>query len=241
MPAPARRAGARGSPRATCAPICFAAGATPGTGLPSCCTLARSPATKISRMPGHAEVAARRARARRGRSGTPSSAPSGEAARRRPTAPCARARALAAEARTPSASIALTGVPVTHFDAELAPAARALADSDSGNAASTRGPASTRSTCARARIDVAESRAACGARSPPACRRARRRSARRRRRRSSARPRARPVVARSARSNASSSAAADRQRVVERLQAGRVRAHSSWPKYECVAPVARTR
>ena len=146
MRGPACPAGARGSPRATCAPICFAAGATPGTGLPSCCTLARSPATKISGWPGTLRSrptgtrparsrgdAEQRAQRRGGDAGGPQ-----HRARRHERARPARNRVRIDRADRRARD---------DFDAELLQLpARALSDSDSGNEASTRGPASTRRT-----------------------------------------------------------------------------------------------
>ena len=65
--------------RATWRPICFAAGAMPGTGPAAPATLARSPATKISGCAGTLRSGATCTRPARS-SGAPSWRPSGEAA-----------------------------------------------------------------------------------------------------------------------------------------------------------------
>ena len=64
--------------RATCRPIWIAAGATPGTGLPSCSTAARSPTTNTSSWPGSVRSGRTRTRPARS-SGTPSAFGSGDA------------------------------------------------------------------------------------------------------------------------------------------------------------------
>ena len=211
--------------RATCAPICLAAGATPGTGLPSSARVARSPATKISGWPG-SRGRARPARGPRDRSGTPSCAPSGEAAT--PAAHStvrAAMRSLAQRVR-PMRRCACTGVPVrtsTPRRCELRARLRRqrFRETSRARAARLRSAARARAPgrCGGTRC------AACGARSRPACRPARR-------------PVGPPPTTAKVEPAPRASrgigfgfgalereqhAAADRERIVERLQARRVR------------------
>ena len=143
---PAMRAQDVASP--TRAPICLAAGATPGTGLPSCSMLARSPATNTSGRAGSDRSGATRTRPARS-----SSAPgvtqvvcrAARPRRRRPRGWCARrcARRRARGNRRPDS---VTGAPVRTSTPSCTSCLRAFSDSSSVNAASTRGPASISST-----------------------------------------------------------------------------------------------
>ena len=167
--------------RAAQAPICLAAGATPGTGLPSCCRLARSPATNTSGCAGQRQVRLPRARVRRDRARRPSCLPSGEAA-----TPAAQRMVRAAMRCPPNVEEA-----VADLGDRLRRCALRRRGARAARAPCRRGSSVKRAQHARpgldqqharlARIDVAEFVApACGARSRPACRRARRRSGRRR-------------------------------------------------------------
>ena len=218
---------------ATCAPICLAAGATPGTGLPS--ALHASRGRRRRRSPDA------RARVRSGATGTRPARSSGtssvRAERRGGDArgPQHRARgdAFARRARTPSRiDRATPACRCARRRRGAASCARAFADSDSGNVGEHARPGFEQQHARVARVDVAElACAACGARSPRACRRVRRRSGRRRRRRRSATPRARRDRARA---SARSKASRMRRRIASAsssvFRPGACGAHSSWPK-----------
>ncbi len=141
--------------RATQAPICLAAGATPGTGLPSCCRLARSPATNTSGCAGDRQIRPARARARRDRARRPIAVPSEEAA-----TPAAQ-RIVRAAMRCPpktrkSAPISVTGAPVRTSTPRRSSCARAFSESCSVKAAQHARPGLDQQHARLARIDVAE-------------------------------------------------------------------------------------
>ena len=152
----ARRASARRMFRAAWRPSCIAAGATPGTGLPSCSSVARSPITKTSRVPGHGQVgldadapgAVERHAERSSRAARPR--------RRRPRGRCGASDPLVPErdAVGVDAGDARAGA---DLDAEALELRRAPSRKrSSGKGGSTRGPPSSRRMRALARVDVAE-------------------------------------------------------------------------------------
>ena len=207
-------------------------GDTPGTGLPSCSSAARSPMTKTSSVPGDGQVGldqhparaverhAQRAGQRRGRHPRRPD----HRARRQALAAQVHARRRRCRSRdrpvrtsTPSRSSCrwrlrrqLLGVARQH--------ARQALDQDH--------PRSGWGRCGGSR------RAGCGGRSRPAPRPARRRWGRRRRSRRSSTPlRAPGSVLALGRLEGQEHAPADLQRVLDALQArARTRAQSSWPK-----------
>ena len=193
---------------------------------------------------GHAEIGLHTARARRDRAARRGARVSGRRARRRPTARCARRCARRPIATKPSPTIATPGVPVRTSTPSSSSWRRARSRQVFGERrqhARARPRAGPRASCADR---CAGSRArACGraisASAPasstpvgPAADDHERRPARAAARRSRSR-------------SAASNASRMRRRISSAssivLSPGACAAHSSWPKYECVCPVATIR
>ena len=238
----ARRAPRAGRSRAAWWPIWIAAGATPGTGRPSCSSEARSPITKTSGWPGTV------------RSGGDAHAPG-------PVERAPRATAPRGEAATPAAQTTVRAAIAVgaDVDAALVDAGHRRAGPDLhaellelplrllrevlGVGGEQPRARLDQDHAGHARVDAPEvARRACGARS----RRRRRPS----RRRSGPPPTTTNVshcrtASRSVSRSACSKASSTRRRISSAssrlFRPGAWRAHSSWPKYECVGAGRRAR
>ena len=179
--APADRRCARRMFRAAWRPIWIAAGATPGTGFPSCSSVARSPITKTSFRPGTVRVGSTRTRPARS-SGTPERSSRAARPRRRPpTGRCARGSARCPSV-TPAASMPVTRAPVQTSTPRRSSCVRAFGREVVGVGREHARHALDQDDARVARVDVPEVPGQRpGARSRRARRPARRRSARRRR------------------------------------------------------------